>query len=356
MITIKFDKNLSKFHTLKICLDSVQTTYHQNFDRIVIEENLPDGLHSLSVALIEPGDRLEIVDVIVNECGSRQNIYFSYISTGDIIMQPATVLWEPGQTWHYPFAVPFSHWHKLITQKFPDDVLGNDLRGLFQIYWPENIDPGPGFPRLVRDHFSRSFDFTVISKKDRSRLRVPYQVLQDFFTPETIAHELLNQHQQLKSFSVIPKQYAYNFIDHTGINTAKVWATTYFTQDREWRPEIKKIFPQTIDWLESLDLDILFAYVGILEPGQYISPHCDPKGNLDPKYQGCCQLYIPINWQPGCYFKFADVGMLPVQPCVINNDRYVHSVINASTDTRLSLAVRCDSVALKGRWGLDLTD
>lgn len=356
MIIIEFDKTLSKFKALKICLDSVQTTYQQNVDKIVIEANIPDGLHDLSVELIESGDRLEIVDVVVDECGSRQNLYFSYTCSDDTIIQPSTALWETGQIWHYPFALPLSHWHKLMTQKFPGDVLGQDLHSLFQIYWPENIDPGTAFPRLVRDHFSRSFDFTVISKKDHSRFRVPYQILQNFSVPHTITHELLEQCDKLRSLSVVGGQQIYNLKDQPDLDTTKTWGVTYFTKDRKWRPEVKTVFPQTIAWLESLDLDLEVVYVGILEPGHYISPHCDFRYQLDPKYEGCSQLYIPINWQPGCYFKFADVGLLPVQPCVINNTRYVHSLINASTDIRLSLAAWCDVVALKGRWGLTLTD
>jgi hypothetical protein len=357
MIEIHFDALASHFDKCEISIDSRLQEFVIKNDRIVLSPELEDGLHELVLNLTDSQSRIEIVDVLVNGCSSRQNIYFSFMRWHDQILQPATVLWEKDQCWVYRFATPFSHWHKLITQKFPNGVLGTDLQKKFQIYWPETVHLDVDTIPLVHDHFARNFDFLVLDTNETSKIKLPYQILEDFEVPTQVTEELLQSISLLKLHRTVPKQYEYNVKDDRALEPDKSWSTCFLTDDQgNWKQDLTVIFPETVAWIKSLDLDMRFSCVGLLEPGQYIAPHCDFNSSSQPRFQGCCHLYVPIGWDPGCYFKFADVGLLPVRPCIINNDRYVHALINQSSQPRFSVGIRCDASKLHGRWGIKLTD
>ena len=92
--------------------------------------------------------------------------------------------------------------------------------------------------------------------------------------------------------------------------------------------------------------------MGILAPGKFIPPHADnfyfskKTGMLlaaeqTARYMGCSQVYIPINFKVGNFFKMTNVGLLPLDqgPLVVNNHNYSHALINDSNEYRFAIAI-----------------
>ena len=357
-LIIKINKSNSDFCDLKVLIDQQIVEYELDDDLIVlcIPGELCDGLHKLQVSLGKNSKRLEILDVIVGNCGSRQNIYFSYITKAETILQPATTLWEPETIWTYPFATPFSHFHSTLCKTLTGNQLGKNLYQDYDIFWPDSMDPGEQYPMLIRDFFRRDFDFTVLHKKDLSKFRRPYQQLQDFQVPDAVEKELLAGVDVLKNLGELPGQTMYNAQESSYFNQDTAWKVAYFSKTKKPNHDLCKHFPETIRWIDLLDLDPLNIWVGILDQNQYIAPHVDPKPAEHVQYHGCCLLYIPVGWTPGVWFKFAGVGMVPSQPCITNSQHFTHALINNGSATRLSLAIRSTLDKIGGRWGVTLTD
>ena len=58
------------------------------------------------------------------------------------------------------------------------------------------------------------------------------------------------------------------------------------------------------------------------------------------QYGGCGQLYIPVNFKAGNYFKFNNIGLLPLTgPMLINTQQFTHALINNSNEYRFAIGI-----------------
>lgn len=360
MIKIIFDKDNSRFDELSLMLDNQKIQYSVVDD--IIELNDPDhfGLHELTLSIAE-GSRLEIKDVVINGSSVRQGLYFGFLKDNDVIHQPSTALWSTSQIWYFRFGTPVSHWLTLLHQKFRSGDLGSDLFKKFDIYWPEKLK-FPDYLPIVNDHFEFDFDFLVLEKTNRSKKDLPYVVIEDFpDPPSNVVTELYENLDYIKENQATLQQHQYNSIENSNFTKNESWMVAYLYRSESADPLLdRNRLPEIFKFVDSLDLDINFAFIGILPPKQYVVIHRDfsPKtSSLPEKYQGCTQLYIPLDWPDGpCYMKFSNIGLLPPAVCVINNQKYVHGLINDTDHPRIALGIGCDIVRAREKFGLDITN
>ena len=107
-----------------------------------------------------------------------------------------------------------------------------------------------------------------------------------------------------------------------------------------------------------MNIKVLHAFIGAVDPGSYVAPHCDDFYKNVDSYKntaGVAQFFIPIGWQSGNVFKFANVGNIPTNngAFLVNNSDYMHGSINQSDSTRYTIGVYCEFTKENLR---DLTD
>lgn len=354
MIKISFNQQNSKFESLIVTVDGQPVTYTMKNNEIIVDGPMFIGLHELTLAIV--GERLEIIDASINGCSVRQGLYFSFLKDGDDIYQPASTIWKQSQIWFFRFGNPVSHWIKLLNEKFSSNELGTNLLEKFDIYWPESIDIDQSYPQLIKDYFKYNFDFLVLEKTNRSKHDLPYCTIDNFVVPVEVLNEIYENIDYIQETQTVPSQHQYNIVDDQSFNKDKAWSVSYL-----YRKNCKNLdatrLPYSFNFVDSLCLDISFAFIGILNPRQYVMPHRDLTYNPLEKYAGCTQIYIPLDWPDGaCYFKFADVGLLPQKVCVINNQNFVHGLINDTNRCRVVIGIGCDIVKAEDKFNLDITD
>jgi hypothetical protein len=264
--------------------------------------------------------------------------------------QPATVLWENTQTWTLPFGNPVSYWHTLVYSKLPNGVFGTDLSKKYIIYYPETMILPDKFPPLVHSYFAQDFDFVVLPK-DIDKRKLPYSDINkgapDVEILQAAEKEVLDNLQWIRDHSDNQPhgQQHYNNKESIPSQWCKLFPMRYdkIFVDRDRLPKVWSL-------IDSLGLQqIRGIYIGIIPPGSYIAPHIDDHPNDPVKaeiYKNSYLLYLPLSWQSGNYFKFSGAGILtdPKFISICNRD-YVHSVVNASTDTRVAMSFWVDCQA-----------
>jgi hypothetical protein len=149
-------------------------------------------------------------------------------------------------------------------------------------------------------------------------------------------------------------QYQNNISEYDIQNNDQCWRRVWLTLNRT-PAEAAQVFPQVNALIDSLNLDYWYSFIGLLPPGGFIYPHRDYdtfKQTAEEyfPYQGCTQLYIPIDWPHNNWIKFAGAGVLAPdsgQAVVINNDAYTHCLVNDSDQPRLVVGIRCHKNILK---------
>jgi hypothetical protein len=357
MLKVLFDSEKSQFDALDIKIDGHKVDYTVDGRIIDIKAPEPFGLYEMKLSIAE-GQRLEIVDVFINDCSARQMLFFSFMSQGDKIFQPITALWEKDQTWVFRYGLPFSHWQNLLLKKFPNGDLGTNLLEKYDIYWPEKAQIADTHPTLLKDYFANNFDFSAIEKTDRSKIVRPYTIIDNLEVPESVLKELQENVDYLRQIQTVPQQHQYNAKDDSKFDKNTAWVVTWLHKSNHNRVvAAEEHLPETFKFIDSLGLDIFYAFIGVLDPGQYVAPHVDRQANIPDRYVGCTQIYVPLNcFGPKVHFKFADVGLVPMRPCVINTQRYTHALINDNDEQRFALAIVCDVVKVREKFNIDLAD
>jgi hypothetical protein len=341
MIKILFDATDSHFQQLQIKINDQLVNYAVSGHEINIDCYLNMGIHQLSVQLIE-GSKFSVRDVLINTVSIRQTIYLSYITHGNKILQPATTIWDKDQTWHLPFANPVSFWISLVTSKLPSNILGQDLYKKYNIIYPSKIYLKNPCTQLIKDFFEHNFDFFCEPKSKIELLPVrPTKLKISDYDTESVINEIFENFNFIKNNQIDYSQKKYNLQE--GTQTQESWISFQFTSNGQILVDPEK-FPCVLKLINSLPVNhIKRVKLGILPPGASISPHTD---RVDSELPGCgdYNLYFPLNWTDGNYFKFQNGGLITSGEFawLVNNSDHVHALVNHSNEYRHVLSIIID--------------
>jgi hypothetical protein len=253
---------------------------------------------------------------------------------------------------YLPFINPLSQWIALCAEKIPAKLYTSGLYDELEIYYPESILIADHFPKIIQDFFSTNLDFYAHPKhlleSPYYDKRIPYVALPKKITvnEDLLYNELVNNLDYLQSTGRFPKQHEY-----TQNTNPKRWMSNdiIVSSEDDYSLESKFLLdktkvPNLYAFIEGLNLEIIVhAFIGILGPGEYAYPHIDEYASYEhlvKNYLGCSQIYIPIKWKEGNYFKFNNVGVIPLRkPTLINNHDFCHALINDSDEIRFALAI-----------------
>ena len=348
MIEIVFNPSNSEFSNLLISLDKKSLDYSIVENKIVLADPIDLGMHILRLQLLDNNSKVDIVEVKINGASLRQTLFFSFVQQGSTRMQPATCIWEPSQIWVLPFMNPVAHWIGLLGEKLRRDVLGSDLNLDYKIYIPESIQLPDTFPPAVVDFFKFNFDCTILHKDDITAMNLPYEKYTEKLDTQGVYDEIYKNLDLIRS--TVPYrlgQTRYNERDDKNYDFNKGWfATTihgFSPSNKHCHIADSTMLPLTYALVNSLNLDPHSIAVSVSPPGTYAYTHIDKrKFNSEDKFNGCKQLYIPLNYPAGAMVKFRNVGILPEIPMINNPQYYSHAVVNNSNETRIVLSVTYD--------------
>jgi hypothetical protein len=336
---------------ITVSVDDQPVRVDFEFNHVVIQQPHEGFLHLLKLTNVT-GKRFSIQQVQIGGCNVRKLIYLSHIKNPNgQRFQPATELWEAGQIWVFPFGYPLSGWLELVEKTITNNLFGQNLLEQFKFYYPESLllDPDQ-FPQMIRDFYQHNFKFTMLDRQHRDPVNLPYMTYCKNINGDLISaakQEVNSQLDYVMTHGLSYGQYKNNQEEYQFKSADQCWRIIWLSQDR-MATEAAALFPQVKALVNSLDLDYWYVFVGVLPPGGFIYPHLDYDTNkaANPDYQdyrGCTQLYIPLSWPANNYIKFAGAGILSLesgQAMVINNDSFVHSVVNNSNQNRIVLSVR----------------
>lgn len=345
MLELCFDAVNSKFDSLILTIDSNPVPYRIENNKIVINDNIEFGIHILRLQLTKDCNKLTITDVYVDGVGLRSSLYLSYLDTQGIKTQPATSLWTTDQVWVLPFGNPVSQWLTTVTNKIGLSKLGTDLYKLYNIYYPEPVVLPDSFPKLVRDFFYYDFDFTVVEKSNISSQTIPFYTIDADQTLMDEAYaEILENLDWFRERTYRPPQVDYNKKDTASLEDDHWAIFSYIEKNSETGQfEIQfdqAKFPALARLISSFKLtEQTRGLIAITKPNSFAAPHMDPiRENAADDDWGCCQIYIPLI--KDSMIKLAGVGVLPDQPMIINNVRYMHAIANNTQSLRVALTLK----------------
>jgi hypothetical protein len=311
------------------------------------------GFHMLRLTSTK---KIKFKKVIIGETNIRDLIYLGYVedATG-IKHQPGTELWGTDTlTWVLPFANPASRWVDQVSQKINRGFLSKNIFDSFHLFYPESVDlTGTDFPEIIQDFYKYNFDFTAIPKNNPDLTEVPYlkynkEIPADIITD--ICAEIDNNFDYFKSELSVLSKTRDDFADFNKTNENS-WKLLWLVNPDVDTEANNTLLPSVQRLLEFLDIDVYYAFMGLLPPGAFIYPHADDYEQNNNKYkgfEGCTQLYIPIKWPRGCSVKMANAGIVPIGQgtVAINNDYVVHAVINNSIEYRYVIGIRTTQDAI----------
>lgn len=317
---------------------SVKINEHECHDvrveqsEIVITYPLSFGVYILSLTVNIP---IKILDVTIDDVSIKNTLFLSYADKG------LTTEIQSG-TLYLPFGNPVSEWIANCGKKIPNGSYGTDLYKNYKIFYPESINLNQKYPKILRDFFEYNFDFHLYKKATDPlhAIDVPYVGLNLSYDESALLDEftinlpLIEQHAY-KPSQVIPGQ-------------PKPWHVAMVIYPGSTSPTVNEgEFPQFFKLLKSINgIEIGWAFIAALEPGSYVLPHIDDLYAYDPSVRecyGCCQIYIPIGWESGNYFKFHNVGLVPYDQGAIlaNTTNFFHASVNDSTSIRYTIGIIC---------------
>ena len=347
-IRITFDQVLDS-SDLALTIDNTPVLFDLTANTAAINYPAQGLFHVLRLSN-PTNKKFAIQQVQVGGSDLRKLIYLSWMQTHDgQRVQPATEFWENNQTWVLPFGYPLSGWLEEVERKIPNDLFGKNLRDYFNFYFPESIKINNQFPSMVQDFYQHNFSFTALGKDQV--LDCPYLQYQRPIDQTLLAQarqEIIENTNYILEHGLNYGQYQSNISEYDMQNNDQCWRRVWLTLDRA-PAESAELFPKVGTLIDSLGLDYWYSFIGLLPPGGFIYPHRDYdtfKQTAEEyfPYQGCTQLYIPIDWPCNNWIKFAGAGVLNLEagaPMVINNDAYTHCLVNDSDQNRLVVGIRC---------------
>lgn len=336
----------SKNPSINITIDGFNVESVISNNEVIIWHNLSHGFHLIEITLINKQGYRPIVftDASLDGVSFRQTLYTMY--SDKETRHQTTTLTESDNVLCLPFINPISHWIASCAEKIPSRLYAKNLYSELAVYYPESVTIPKSFPQGLQDFFKYNLDFYVHPKKllddPYYQHRVPYALVDIKYNEAALYTELMANLSHLEKVARSPAQNQYNKFEREQANYWEVVDLILPQQDIaltvEQYPELHKL-------INSLQLEnIMYAFIGILRPGDYVYPHVDQYhdlGDAFSTYGGCRQLYIPVNFKEGNLFKFANIGLVPLDkgPVLVNNDDFAHAVINSSTQNRFAIGV-----------------
>jgi hypothetical protein len=339
---------------LKVFLDSKPIEFIQTDNCIEIPCDLTQGFHLLTVQLIKYG----VGDLVIFKSAELDGVDFKhtfYTMFANPSMVQTTCLSSEYKILSLPFMNPLAWWFSSCAIKIPSKYYSGGLYEELSVYYPQSIDPGSDYPKVIRDYFKENMDFYVHPKYtvDQSYFRndVPYVLIGDRISYDETAlfKEFTNNLEFLigNSADYLKKDSKQSSGSQGTCLVTVVNVRTDgsdYDLDRSFHFN-KKQFPALYEFFKQLPIkDVVHAFVGILAPKQSIQPHVDSYVGFESvleNYQGCNKLYIPINFKPGNYFKIANVGNIPTDqgPVLVNTQHFVHGLFNDSAEYRFAIGI-----------------
>lgn len=353
----------SNINLVNFYIDDVRINPVINDNVAAIDIDIPAGIHMLRLSLKEKTN-IEIKDFRLDGVTIREYLYMSYLEIENKKYQPCTEIKEIGHSWFLPFANPMSLWYTLCTRKFSNKMFGTNLYEDHEIIYPNRCDPGPEYPKLIRDFFDTNFDFQVFKKSKLDNFwhstDIPYTKIQLDFNYQSIEDELFKNidsvrqshlevisHRSLKGLKNVDQWAITLTIGWNDKNNPTDWRDRIIWPVMEKLPNLLKYY----EWLSTQVDEIYSANIGWMPPGGYGTPHIDidyPCGWTD-DYIGLSNLYIPYRCTEGMLFKVGNSYVPLDGPVAINNFNYTHSLVNNSKNLRLTLGttVKCTNNKIK---------
>lgn len=340
---------------LEVRLNSEIVEHILNDTSIEVDLDLEIGFYTVSIALLSgPGD----IDVFINQ-GTLDgtnfrhtlNTMFGVTEAGEKYQSKS--LTHQTRVLYLPFINPIACWMASTANKIPARLFLQNLYDELTVYYPESLTIPESYPKLMKDYFKYNLDFHAHPKEDLNdpycSKTVPWARLTGIeYDEAALTKEFNDNLEYLISSARVPTQGSLNKIEFQ-INTA--WAVAEVilpTENYSWESAFRfdqKRLPNLYKLLEKFtDGEILHGFVGVLAPGDYITPHIDQYWMNEfvmNKYPGCSQIYIPINFKKGNYFKITNVGLIPLYdgPILVNNHDFSHALLNDSDEYRFSIGI-----------------
>jgi len=354
-IKLKYEADvlLSDDILLQINDTIVNYSIDQNF--ITCEYDLHFGINFINVNS-NTSEYLKILDLIIDDNSVRHLLYLAYLTKENKKIDSTWVKHDSGAL-TIPIGNPLGWWFTLCTKKFPNGSIGNNLYEQFEVFYPESITiPKEYYSTLLQDFFKYDFDFTVISKQEYTNSLhseiVPYVPIKLDYDESKLFEEFDNKKDLLFNGNYEPSQKKYN--SHWKLSMCVTMSKSSQTQLESWKDNYiynPTDFPQLYKLLEQIsslgDVYIYHCFVGVVDPHTQVDPHKDDisQSDADLGYDvgGLCQLFIPIGWEKGNYYKFGSVGLIDYTqgPIASNNHNYVHGSVNESNNYRYTIGIYC---------------
>lgn len=329
-LVIKFQSNNPKV-SVKIndhdC-DDISVTESE----IVIDHQLLFGFHKLAITV---DTAIKILDVIVDGVSVKNTLFLGYSDNG------LTTEIQSG-TWYLPFGNPVSEWIANCAKKIPNGSYGTDLYQNYEIFYPDSIRLDQKYPKILRDFFEYNFDFHLYKKTTNPlhAVDVPYVGLNLPYNETALLNEFTKNLHLIEQHAYKPKQ--------VQPGQPKPWQVAMVIYPGSTTPTVdEKQFPEFFKLLRSIDgIEIGWVFIGALVSGSYVLPHVDDLYAYESSVKdcyGCCQIYIPIGWKPGNYFKFHNTGLVPYDQGAIlaNTTNFSHASVNDSDSIRYTIGIIC---------------
>ena len=343
-ISIKTADTISK-ENLELFINNTPVEFTVDYQHIEILWPKKFGIHQLKLTS-NSSKKINIEQVSIDHCDLRKLLHLSWtIDNFDNRLQPSTELCE-GQHWILPFGYPVSHWLVLNSNKFRNNMYGQNLVEKYWHWYPESIELPNSFPQTIRDFFQYNFDYTTVDKTCYTSADIPYMKY-----PGEISKVLLDQSiEEITQHMDIMTQEGNNYGTFAGnqqeykIHNDEAWKILWLLKSDGSKKFVNE-FPSIWKLVESLKVDFISVFIGTLPPGGLIYPHVDDVNLTNPDYKnynGCTQIYIPLKWPKGNYIKLANAGVLDLVdgPMVINTQYFAHAVVNNSDEYRHVLGIR----------------
>lgn len=271
---------------------------------------------------------VKITDVLLDNVSIGNCLFLAYLKNPN---RSGTWI-PPGETVYLPIGFPFAWWSAKVAQTIPNSAFGSDLYANQDIYYPESVDVG--------DYFKYDFGFTVVphTKDPLHNLQVPWIKINLDYNEDLLLNEFKANHHLLQANDYHHKQ------------NNKTWEVALTTKGKEKKYSAED-FPNLDQLLTSIsqrpDVEVLHSFVGMLEPGGKVLPHRDDHKNSNTSEyhstEGLCQIFIPIGWKTGNWYKFSEVGLLDYTQgaWITNNHTYTHGSINLSDSVRYTIGLFC---------------
>jgi len=359
LIPFECDQQVNQNNILLELNSSLVTCQIEN-NNIIIDTEIDIGINSLTIKLIDAKENfvLKIKDFILNKVSARQTLYLAF---GNLENKNICTTWLTNRDTviTIPFGNPMSWWLSECSKKIPNTLYGTNLYDQFEMFYPESIDIDNKFPRLMQDFMKHNLGFHTVAKNEYDHplhnKKIPYLNIDLDYDENLLFKEFLKNIELLNNNYYKLKQNEYN---NQEIEKLELWRVamavpTVEGQDTSWKENIlysQEDFPLLYDLLERITaiggIRIIHTFIGQVHPNSYVAPHVDDLHRRDNRYlnlDGCAQIFIPIGWKPGNYFKFADVGLIPYDQgaVIINNSEFMHGSVNASDSLRFTIGILC---------------